>query len=180
MSRVLTPINILGLLLLALAIGLRSWVANPPPPPSPPALQLEAVQPLDVTLSFPNTQADGFVTETRTLQVEGKSPGKVAQAAAAAWARGPLSGRGLRAVPQNSDAPEVWVRGPHYVVSLPRSYAQLNLGVSGERMVICSLARTLLAASGQDVLFTFGGAATPTLLGHLDLRRPFTQADCAE
>ncbi|WP_245895847.1 GerMN domain-containing protein [Deinococcus irradiatisoli] len=174
----MTPINILGLLLLALSLYLRDWVSRPPTTPTPPELQLEVMQPLSVRLYFSNTQVDDFVTEDRTVQVEGKSPGKVAQATLNAWVRGPLKGKGLRAVPQGSAAPDVWVRGPHFYVNLPTSYTQFNFGISGERMVICSLTRSLLEKTGKDVLFLVGGQSSPTLLGHMDLRRPYTKADC--
>lgn len=180
MRRLITPINILGLLLLALTIGVREWVSRPLLSPGLPALQLEAVQPQDVTLYFSNLQVDGYVKESRTLQVEGKSPGKVAQAQADAWVRGPLAGKGLRVVPQGSPAPDIWVRGPHFVVNLPQNYAKLSYGLGGERMIICTLTRTLLEKSGKDVLFLVGGASTPTLLGHLDLRRAWNKVDCAE
>ena len=175
----MTPINILGLLILILGLFAREWISAPPPSPVAPALQLEAVQPQNVTLYFSDAQVDGFVTETRTLQVEGKSPGKLAQAQLDAWVRGPLKGKGLRVVPQGSPAPDAWVRGSHFYVNVPASYAQLNYGLSGERMIVCSLARTLLETSGQDVLFLVGGKSSPTLLGHLDLTRPYTKADCA-
>ncbi len=179
MKRLFTPINILGLLLLLSSLYLREWVSKPAPAPSPPELQLELMQPLNLTLYFSNTQVDDFVTEDRSVQVEGKSPGKIAQATLSAWARGPLKGKGLRAVPQGSAVPDVWVRGPHYYVNLPTSYTQFNFGVSGERMVICSLTRSLLEKTGKDVLFLVGAQSSPTLLGHMDLRRPYTKADCA-
>ncbi|WP_293911766.1 GerMN domain-containing protein [Deinococcus sp.] len=180
MRRLMTPINILGLLLLAITIGVREVVSRPPTAPSLPPLQLEAVQPQSVTLYFSNAQVDGYVKEQRTLQVEGKSPGKVAQAQLGAWVRGPLSGKGLRVVPQGSTEPDVWVRGPHFVVNLPRSYAALSYGLGGERLIICTLTRTLLETGGKDVLFLVGGQGAPTLLGHLDLRRPWDKVDCAE
>ena len=179
MRRLVTPINILGLLLIVLALFARNWVSAPLPTPVAPVLQLEAVQPQKVTLYFSNKQVDGFVTETRTLEVEGKAPGKLAQAQLAAWLRGPLKGQGLRVVPQGSAAPDVWVRGPHFYVNLPASYAQFNYGLSGERMIVCSLTRTLLESTGQDVLFLVGGQSAPTLLGHLDLTRPYAKTDCA-
>jgi hypothetical protein len=180
MRRLITPINILGLLLLALSLGVRELVSRPPAPPSLPTLQLEAVQPQAVTLYFSNAQVDGYVKEERTIQVEGKSPGKVAQAQVGAWVRGPQAGKGLRVVPSGSPAPDVWVRGPHFVVNLPQAYTKLSYGLGGERMIVCTLTRTLLDKSGKDVLFLVGGASTQTLLGHLDLRRPWEKADCAE
>lgn len=180
MKRVLTPINILGLLLLTLSLAVRTWVSQPPPAPTPPALQLEVVQPVTVTLYFSNAKVNSFVAEERSVSVEGQSPGKVAQAELSAWARGPLKGKGLRVIPQGSAAPDVWVRGPHFYVNLPASYGQFNYGVSGERMILCSLTRTLLGKTGQDVLFLVGGQSAPTLLGHMDLTRPYGKADCQD
>jgi len=178
--RLITPFNLVGLLVLVASLYVREWVSRPPTSPTPPPLQLELVQPLPVTLYFSNDKVDGFVKENRTVPVEGKSPGKVAQAALVAWARGPLKGKGLRDVPQGSAVPDVWVRGVHFYVNLPTSYTQFNYGVSGERMVICSLTRTLLEQSGKDVMFLVGAQSSPTLLGHMDLTRPYTKADCAD
>lgn len=180
MKRLFTPINLLGLLLLIGSLVLRNSVSQPPSSPKPPELQLEVVQPITVTLYFSNDKVDSFVAEDRSVDVEGKSPGKVAQAELVAWARGPLKGKGLRVIPQGSAVPDVWVRGPHFYVNLPASYGQFNYGVSGERMILCSLTRTLLDKTGKDVLFLVGGQSAATLLGHMDLMRPYVKTDCQD
>lgn len=180
MKRLMTPINILGIVLLGLVLYGRQWVSRPPTAPTPPTLQLELVQPQRLTLYFSNEKVNGFVKEDRNVEVEGQSPARTAQAAVNAWARGPLKGQGLRAVPQGSQAPDVWVRGVHYYLNFPTSYTQINVGVSGERMIICSLTRTLLEKTGKDVLFLVSGQSSPTLLGHMDLRRPYSKADCSD
>ena len=52
-------------------------------------------------------------------------------------------------------------------------------GTSGERMLLCTVTRTLLELKGQDVTFLLGGKNVDTL-GHLDLREAFTGQDCAD
>lgn len=180
MKRVLTPFNILSLLLLALSAFAFLRVQDPPPPPELPKYGDNTQQTqVNVTLYFSDAAAQGFRTEQRALQVARNTPQSVAQAALAALVAGPKEASALRALPEGAELPQVWARGEHFFVNFPPSYAQLNYGTSGENMLICSVANTLLDLRGaRDVTFLVGGKNVETLLGHLDLRDPYTKADC--
>lgn len=179
LRQIFTPINIIGALLLAAAVYAKQVVSEPPPTPQAPQLRLEEVRPQSLPVYYLSPQLD-YAKETRTVPVEGVTPGKIAQAQVAAWLKGPQVAGHLRVVPSGSDSPEVWLRGQHFVVNLPRSYAQLRYGAEGEHLLICTLTRTLLEKTGQDVSFLVGGEATSTLMGQIELRRPYTKADCPD
>lgn len=173
-----TPLNIIGLLLLLAAGYAKQYVSQPPPAPPVPKLQLEEVQPQQLTVYYSDKTVSSYRKETRSVAVEGTLPGKLAQAAVATWLAGPKDAQSLRVVPAGSASPEVWLRNQHYIVNLPASYSKFNYGLSGEQMILCSLTLTLLEKTGQDVTFLVGGQKVATLLGHLDLSRPYTRADC--
>ena len=59
-------------------------------------------------------------------------------------------------------------------------YKAYNYGVSGERMLLCSLTRTLLEQRGKDVMFLLAGKNVGTLLGHADLHAPYAREDCSD
>ena len=82
-------------------------------------------------------------------------------------------------VPAGTAAPRVYYRSAHYYVDFPEAYGKLRYGTSGERMLLCTVTRTLLELKGQDVTFLLGGKNVDTL-GHLDLREAFTGQDCAD
>ena len=127
----------------------------------------------------PDPQVRALKMEVRTLQVTQKDVGTLAQAALNVWAQGPNTSGSLPVVPKGTPAPRVYLRGAHYYVNLPDAYLRLKYGTSGERMLLCTLTRTLLETRGQDVTFLVGGQNVDTL-GRLDLREPYTRQDCAD
>ncbi|AFZ69133.1 GerMN domain-containing protein [Deinococcus peraridilitoris] len=178
MRSLLTPFNFFGLIVLALSALAYHEVNKPLAVPEVPQYGAPAKrQDVNVLLYFSDPQVQGFQTEQRTLQVTGNSLQRVAQAALEALQAGP-TGDGLRTLPEG-DTPQVWVRGEHLYVDLPQAYSRLNYGTSGENMLVCSVANTLLDLRGaRDVTFLVNGKNAETLLGHLDLRAPFTKDDC--
>ena len=76
-------------------------------------------------------------------------------------------------------SPKVYLRGQHYYVDLPEAYTKLRYGASGERMLLCTLTRTLIEQKGQDVTFLVAGQNVEAL-GRMDLTQPFTASDCAD
>lgn len=179
MRRVLTPFNILSLIVLAVLAFAYNRVQQPPPTAQVPRYDAPSAEnKVDVTLYFSDAQVQGFRSEQRTLEVARDTPQSVAQAAVAALVAGPREG-GLRALPQGGEVPQVWLRGEHAFVNLPASYTKLNYGTSGENMLICTVVNTLLGLPGtRDVTFLVAGKNADTLLGHLDLRDPYTKEDC--
>jgi Sporulation and spore germination len=176
--------NVLALALLVLSSLAFRWVQQPPAPPKAPKLALAEQTAVPMTLFFSDSQVRGYVKQSREVQVTQQTPVVLAQASLKSWVAGPApvttGQKVLPAVPRGSDVPTVWLRGEHFVVDLPESYSKFNYGVSGERMLVCSLTRTLLEQRGKDVLFLVGGQNAQTLLGHVDLISPFTREDCAD
>ncbi|MFC4453349.1 GerMN domain-containing protein [Deinococcus sonorensis] len=172
--------NVLSLALLGLAALALRMVQAPPATPDPPKLQAANQKQVKATLYFSDSQVQGFVKQVREVLVPQTTPVSVAQATLNAWAAGPQGGGAVAVVPKGSKVPQVWLRGEHFVVNLPQNYTQLNYGSSGERMLICSLTRTLLEQRGKDVMFLVGGQNASTLLGHADLSSPYAREDCAE
>jgi len=179
-KRVFTPFNVMTLILLAASAFAYYQVQLPPPEATVPDYGNRAeVQEAKLRLYFSDSQVQQYATEERALSVRSVTPGALGQAAVDALADGP-TGSGLAVLPKSGDKPRVWARGEHYVVDLPASYAKLNYGASGERMVLCSITNTLLGVKDmKDVTFLVAGRNTESLLGHMDLRSPFTREDCA-
>lgn len=165
-------------LLVASALALQA-VQRTPPTPEPPRLELTERKSLKVKVYFTDTQVQALKAETRTIQVTQTNPRALAQAAVNIWAQGPYDKAFLAVVPKGTDAPKVYLRGQHYFVDLPGAYAGLRYGASGERMLLCTLTRTLLEERGQDVTFILNGQPAE-LLGRMDLTEPYTRGDCAD
>lgn len=179
MRRLLSLFNVVSAGLLVVAVLAWQAVQRVPPTPDAPRLQLAERTAVPVKVYFTDPQVQRLAPESRTVQITQRNPAAVAQAALGVWAAGPTQAGHLGAVPRNTPAPKVYVRGQHYFVDLPVSYAQLRYGTSGERMLLCTITRTLLETRGQDVTFVLGGQAVDEL-GHIDLREPFTRQDCAD
>lgn len=181
LRRLLSLFNVLALLALAAAAYAYQAVQRPPALPTPPRLELAERHGVKLKVYYSDAQVQSLRAVERTMQVVEENPTSLAQAALNAWAQGPgvADGGVLAVVPKGTDAPRVYVRGGHYYVDLQPAYTKLGYGSSGERMLICTLTRTLLERGGQDVTFMVNGKMVDTL-GHLDLRRPFQRQDCLD
>ena len=179
MRRVFSLFTVLCAALLAVAVLAQQAVQRVPPTPDAPKLQLAERTAQSVKVYFTDAQVQRLLPETRTVQVTQRTPSAVAQAALGVWAAGPAQSGHLGAVPKGTPAPKVYLRGAHYYVDLPAAYKNLRYGTSGERMLLCTITRTLLDTRGQDVSFVLSGQPVETL-GHMDLREPFTRQDCAD
>lgn len=179
MRRLFSLFNVVSAALLAAAAYAYQEVQRAPEVPAPPRLEQVEQRGVKVKVYFTDTQVQRLKPETRTVQVTQENPSALAQAALNMWAKGPQTSGSLRLVPQGTPAPKVWVRGGHYYVNLPAAYGKLRYGTSGERMLLCTLSRTLLETRGQDVTFLVDGKNVDTL-GHLDVREPYTRQDCAD
>ena len=179
MKRLFSLFNVVSLALLGAAAYAYTEVQRPPATPEAPKLQLQERQSKPVKVYFSDAQVQTMKPETRSVQVTQDTPSATAQAALRAWANGPQTQGSLPVVPKGSPAPNVWLRGTHVYVDLPESYQRLRYGTSGERMLLCTLTRTLLEVRGQDVTFLVGGKNVETLW-HLDLREPYRAQDCTD
>ena len=179
MRRLFSLFNVVSAALLAAASFAYQEVQRPPETPRAPALELAERRGVQVKVYFTDAQVQTLKPESRTVQVVQENPSAVSQAALNVWAQGPTASGSLPVVPKGTPAPRVYLRGAHYYVNLPDAYLRLKYGTSGERMLLCTLTRTLLEARGQDVTFLVGGQNVDTL-GRLDLREPYTRQDCAD
>lgn len=177
--RLLSLFNVLSLLALAAAAYTYQVVQRPADLPTLPKLELLERHGVKLKVYYSDQQVKTMKAVSRTVQVVEENPTSLAQAALNAWAQGPQQGEALAVVPAGIAAPRVYVRGKHYYVDLLPAYDKLNYGSSGERMLLCTMTRTLLERGGDDVTFLLNGKAVDTL-GHIDLRRAFTRADCAD
>lgn len=181
LRRLLSLFNVLALLALVAAAYAYQAVQRPPELPEAPKLELAERHGVKLKVYYSDAQVQSMRAVERTMQVVEENPTSLAQAALNAWAQGPGTAGGgvLAVVPSGTDAPRVYVRGPHYYVDLQPAYTRLNYGSSGERMLICTLTRTLLERGGRDVTFMVNGKMVETL-GHIDLREPFERQDCLD
>ena len=179
LRRMLSLFNVLSLLALGAAAYAYQVVQRPAPLPTLPRLELLERHGVKLKVYYSDRQVKTMKAVTRTAQVVEENPTSLAQAALNVWAQGPQQGEALAVVPAGTDPPRVYVRGKHYYVDLLPAYGKLNYGSSGERMLLCTMTRTLLERGGDDVTFLLSGKAVDTL-GHIDLRRAFTRADCAD
>ncbi|WP_291424560.1 GerMN domain-containing protein [Deinococcus sp.] len=179
LRRFFSLFNILALILLAAAAYALQVVQRPQATPQMPKLEMAELHPVKLTVYYSDSQVQNMKPVVRTVQVTEESAGVLAQAAADAWAAGTGSKDSdvLPVVPKNTPAPRIYVRGLHYYADLPAAYTKLNYGSSGERMLLCTLTRTLLDKRDGDVTFLVNGQSTDTL-GHLDLQGAYTRQDC--
>lgn len=177
--RLFSLFNVISAALLAAAALAYQAVQRPPTAPEAPKLQLAERTAMKVEVYFTDPQVRAMKPETRTVQVTQSNPRAVAQAALNVWAAGPNNPAHLAVVPAGTAPPKVYLRGLHYYVDLPAAYANLRYGASGERMLLCTLTRTLLDKRGEDVTFVLDGQPVDTL-GQINLREPFTRQDCAD
>ncbi|SMB92253.1 GerMN domain-containing protein [Deinococcus hopiensis] len=179
MKRLFSLFNVVSAALFAAAAYAYGEVQRPAVTPKPPKLTLEEKRDVKVKVYFTGLQVQTLKPETRTVQVTEETPTSVAQAAVNTWAAGPQTAGLLPAVPKGTPAPKVWLRGQHAYINLPEGYRNLRYGTSGERMLLCTLVRTLLEARGQDVTFLLGGKNTDVLV-RMDLGEPYTRQDCTD
>ena len=179
MKRLFSLFNVVSAALLGAAAYAYQEVQRPPVTPTLPKLELEERRNVKVKVYYTGPQVQTLKAETRTVGVTEETPGSLAQAAVNAWADGPQTSGLLAVVPEGTPAPKVWLRGPHAYVNLPESYRNLRYGTSGERMLLCTLVRTLLESRGQDVTFLVNGK-NADILSRMDLSEPYTRQDCTD
>lgn len=178
LQRFLSLFNVLSLLLMIGAYILLQQVQRPPPIPELPQLELAKKHKIKMKIYYSDSEVQNPKLVERDVDVTEEDAVSLAQAALKAWAAGPPATDGIMpVVPVGTAAPQVFLRAPHFFVNLPAEYANLKYGTSGERMLICSITRTLLEQRGETVTFLVSGKNVDTL-NHLDLRKAFTRKDC--
>lgn len=179
-KKLLSLFNVVAFICFGLSFLAYQNMQKAPPVPELPPLKLSEKSLVELKIFYSDIDVEKMRALVRKIQVESKDKVRLAQAAANIWAQGSgVKGGGvLDAVPKGSKTPQVYLRGDHYIVNLPAKYAKLGYGSSAERMMICTLTRTLLEIAGKDVYYLVNSQSVD-VLRHIDLREPFTRQDCA-
>ena len=174
--RYLSMFNLLGILALAGAVYLfsKSDILQVTQHINLPT-DLDKYQgPKTYNLYYANENGDNFVLETRTINLTVEDyPYNVALTE---LLKGPQQPGGFALLPVGTATPTVYVREGTAYVDLPESYTKLNLGTSGETMLIFGMVNTLLGSFSElkQVKFLIKGKDIVSL-GHLALLEPFVK-----
>lgn len=172
MKRLVTPFNVLALLILLAAVWANTAVQRPREAIVAPQLSTANLSAVKATLFFASEQG-GLGSEERELNVASGERPVVAQGALEAWAAGPQSPELLRL---GSGSLGLFLRENHYFVNLGPQSMPADLGPAGEMNELCAIARTLLALGGSDVTFLMNGSVAG--LRYVALDEPIRAADC--
>jgi len=177
MKRYLTFWNVLGLLILLLGAAFYLYAGRTPrtdvvnldvaieEPQEPREVQLR--------LYFAKPDASGFIIEKRKVTIAPKE--SVYQRALEELVKGPTQS-GEPILPPDAPVPTVFVSDRSAYVDLPREYAQLGYGTTGETLLVYGIANTVLDQGPLDeVWFLIGGEPARTL-GHLSLVEPIRRS----
>lgn len=173
MKRYLTVWNVLGLLILLVGAGFYLYAGRRPASDvvnlDTEKASIAEPRQVELRLYFAKPDASGFIIEKRKVELE---PGQtVYQRALDELVKGPLK-TGEPLLPAGAPAPTVFVSGRSAYVDLPKSYASLGYGTTGETLLIYGIANTVLDQGPLDeVRFLIGGEPAKTL-GHLSLVEP--------
>ncbi|GGJ29329.1 GerMN domain-containing protein [Deinococcus roseus] len=180
MNKVLTPVNIIALLLLAAAGLFYYFVTLPPSVPEYDLNTGGATVSKNVRLYFNDPALEKYRTEERSLQLPVDNETTLAQLAIKALMTGPKAEGSVSTLPKTGDAPVVFTREGHYYVNIPASWQKLNYGSTAELLLICTITRTLLDLNPNnlDVAFMVEGKTVESLAGHVDLRNAFNRESC--
>jgi len=177
MKSYLTFWNLLGLFLLIFGLWLYFYASKSP---QTEILNYKVIEeePLksektEIRLYFAKKNANGFIIEKRIVTLK---PGESKyQRALVELIKGPTQS-GEPILPKGSKTPTVFVSGRSAYVDLPREYAQLGYGTTGETLLIYGIANTVLDQGPLDeVWFLIGGEPARTL-GHLSLVEPIRRS----
>ena len=179
MKPLLSPFNVISLLILSLGYGTFWLVTRPQPLPDISGLNDGGKRvSVKVQLFYSDSQTTGFKPEDRQLEVREVEKGNLPQLTLDALLEGSRN-QGLALVPRNAEHPTVFPKAGHLFVDLPKSWTKLGYSSSGEMVLLCGITRTLLSLSGyKDVTFMVGGKAADTLLGSADLTSVYDTQSC--
>jgi hypothetical protein len=182
-NRLLTPFNVIAALLLA-AVGLIRVGQDRPisfglDPEIVAFVQGPKKASSTLKLYFAGLDARSFAIESRTVGLDGTNLGFLANAAVKEWVSGPQAQGAIGLVPSDFAQPEVFAERAGIVVNLPKSWRRAQWGRSGEWLLLCGLANTLLELPKvNSVRYLLEGNAVETVYGHVGMLEPFTEKSC--
>jgi hypothetical protein len=172
MKQLLSPFNLIGLLVFLFGLGLFLHFSHPPSPPPVrlPALATPKLTPKRVEAQLFFLQGGALVHQAVTLEVPvGAEAFNVALQALAH----PPSGLSS-VLPSGLPAPVAFLVGETAYVDLPAAYRSLHMGVAHEVHLLYGIAETLFQFPPiQKVRFLVNHQPVDSL-GHLSLLLPIT------
>jgi Sporulation and spore germination len=178
----LTPWNIIAVLLALGALAIRYEQTRPTALAIDPALLDNGERPkseLPLRLYFATADGRNYSVETRSAGLNRDDLETRAAIAVRVWLEGPLASGSLRLVPPDADTPTVYARKDSVFLDLPASWTGYQLGLSGETLLYCGLASTLLDLQGvTNVQYLLNGKPAATIGGHVETLQPFTKDTC--
>ncbi len=182
MGYFVTPWNIIALLLVLTVLGVRQLQLQPTALAIDPALlqgDQNGKSELNLRLYFANLDGRNYSVETRNASVGGDTLEFRALGAVRAWMAGPSAAQSLRLVPQDAGTPTVYVRKDTVFVDVPAEWQTFDLGLSGETLLYCGLASTLLDLQGAgSVQYLLNGKSALTIGGNVETNLPYTKDTC--
>jgi spore germination protein GerM len=183
MKWILTPWNIIAVLILAGVLGVR-YLQTRPTPLSIDARFLQDEQPrskLNLNLYFIDATGQNFAREQRDAGLERDDLETRAGVAVKNFLEGPRVEGSISLLPKNVAVPTVFANKDTVYVDLQRSWANVQLGTRGELLLYCGLANTLLDMEGvSKVKFLMAGKSTESVGGHIPLDQALTKRECQQ
>jgi hypothetical protein len=184
---IVTPWNIIALMLFALVFVVRSIQLRPVTVAIDPsltgALEQGAVQ-LEMKLYYARLDASRFVVETRNARLESDALSTRASRTVNEWLSGPTIQDAFSPFPSNMSGldvqkPTVFARKDTVFLDVPKLWRTIQLGSNGEMLLYCGLANSLLDLKDvKFVQFLEAGKRVETIGGHLSTLNPFTLKEC--
>ena len=169
-----------GAVLIAVALSVRAWLGQTPPPASGPATADSTRAGLRASLLwFASPDGDSLVAEPREMAEQADLHTRAA-ALVAALEQGPRLG-GVRTLPAGTMVLHAYLdEAGLLTLDLSRAFRQgFHGGARAEELALGSLVRTLAAGVPEAKLIRIvcAGVALPTLGGHFPLDQPLDPGD---
>ncbi len=183
----LTPWNIIAVMLFAIMIFIRSIQSQPVTVDIDPSLtgsQEKGEIQLEMKLYYPSLDAKTFSIETRNARLENDNVTTRAARTVNEWFSGPTSKEAFSPFPSGLSGldipkPIVFSRKDTVFLDVPKIWNSIQLGSNGELMLYCGLANSLLDLKDvKFVQFLLAGKRVETIGGHLNMFQPFGLKEC--
>ncbi len=183
MKMILTPWNVIAVLILAAILGVRYLQTRPTPLSIDPRfLQNEAPRSrLNLNLYFVDATGQNFAREQRDAGLERDDLDTRASVAVKNFLEGPRVQGSVTVLPKNAATPTVFANKDTVYIDVQKIWANVQLGTRGELLLYCGLANTLLDMEGvTKVKFLMAGRPIDTINGHIPLGSPLTKRECQQ
>ena len=183
----LTPWNIIAVLLFGLMFLVRSYQLQPVTVDIDPSLtgaQEQGQVQLEMKLYYSSLDATRFSIETRNARLENDNLTTRATRTINEWFSGPEQKESLSPFPSSLSGldvpkPIVFSRKDTVFLDVPKVWRSIQLGTNGEMLLYCGLANSLLELTGvKFVQFLEAGKRVETIGGHFRTLQPLSAKEC--